>query len=151
MMMTGAKAFVDTNILLRAISPRLSLHQTCETLIYKMWADDVELWISRQVIREYLVQVTHSRTFETPLTSEAVLEQVQTIRTLFSVANETALVTTQLLDLIATYPVQGKQIHDGNIVATMLAYGIDTLLTLNASDFRRFEDRITLIIPEEAE
>ena len=40
----------------------------------------------------------------------------------------------------------GKQIHDANIVATMLAYGERRLLTLNARDFRRYTDRIELVI-----
>ena len=52
------------------------------------------------------------------------------------------VVTELLLDLCASAPVGGKQIHDANIVATMLAYGERRLLTLNASDFRRYEDRI---------
>jgi predicted nucleic acid-binding protein len=72
MVMMGDKAFVDTNILLRALIPQLPLHQDCEALIQQMWEDDVELWISRQVIREYLVQVTHPRTLTIPATTEQI-------------------------------------------------------------------------------
>ena len=32
----------------------------------------------------------------------------------------------------------GKQVHDANIVATMLAHGETRLLTFNQADFRRF-------------
>lgn len=45
------------------------------------------------------------------------------------------------------YSVSGRQVHDANIVAVMLANGIDTLLTLNTADFKRYEDRITLLTP----
>ena len=31
----------------------------------------------------------------------------------------------------------GRQIHDANIIATMLAYGELRLLTFNVADFRR--------------
>ncbi len=41
--------------------------------------------------------------------------------------------------LIYDIPVGGKKIHDANIVATCLAYGIPRLLTQNHSDFQRFE------------
>lgn len=34
------------------------------------------------------------------------------------------------------------------IVATMLAYEIDTLLTLNVADFKRFSNTIRLVTPE---
>ena len=42
-------------------------------------------------------------------------------------------------------PVAGKQIHDANIAATMLAHGERRLLTLNARDFWRYGERIELV------
>ena len=42
-------------------------------------------------------------------------------------------------------PVGGKQVHDANIVATMLAHGERRLLTLNTGDFRRYGGRIELV------
>ncbi len=41
---------------------------------------------------------------------------------------------------------RGKQIHDANIVATMLVYGERRLLTFNADDFRRYGDRLELVV-----
>ena len=145
--MTNGKAFVDTNILLRVMVTQMALHAQTETLVQRMWADQAELWISRQVIREYLVQITHPRTFAPPLNIDQVLHQLTTIESLFRIADDTHDVTAQLLALLQTYPTRGKQIHDANIVATMLANNIDTLLTLNDDDFRRFEDRITILTP----
>jgi predicted nucleic acid-binding protein len=48
------------------------------------------------------------------------------------------------VDLCRDVAAGGRQIHDANIVATMLAYGERRLLTLNAGDFRRYGDRIEL-------
>lgn len=143
------RAFVDTNILLRAFNPIMNHHAGSEALVQKMWEGDTVLWISRQVIREYLVQVTHPRSLKTPLTTEQALQQMQVITTLFRVADETAEVTKHLLSLLKSYPTSGKQVHDANVVATMLAYGIDTLLTLNVDDFKRFQDEIKIITLEE--
>ena len=39
----------------------------------------------------------------------------------------------------------GKQIHDANIAATMLAHDIPRILTNNVADFRRFEPAIGII------
>ncbi len=144
-MTTSAKAFVDTNVLLRAMVPQMALHSEFEALILQMWGDEVELWISRQVIREYLVQVTHPNTFIPPLTLAQVVEHVETLQALFRIADDTYEVMAQLLSLLKTHPTRGKQIHDANIVATMLTYGVDTLLTLNLDDMRRFENKITVI------
>jgi hypothetical protein len=60
------------------------------------------------------------------------------------VADDTVTVTAHLLDLMAEVPGSGKQVHDTNLVATMLAYGIPALLTQNVGDFQRFGDRITV-------
>jgi predicted nucleic acid-binding protein len=141
----GGKAFVDTNVLLRAIHSQLHQHTACEALVQKMWEENVDLWVSRQVIREYLVQVTHSRTFAIPLSPQQVTGQIDMIQTLFHVADETQAVTDQLLQLCRVYQTGGKQIHDANIVAVMVVYGIDRLITLNTADFKRYEDRISLV------
>ncbi len=144
-MTMGGKAFIDTNILLRAFHEPFAEHVRARALVDQMVDDDYELWISRQVIREYLVQVTSPRTFVDPLPIETVIEQLTSITTLYQVADENDLVTAKLLELLKAYPTRGKQVHDANIVATMLTYGIDTLLTLNIADLKRFEDKIRLL------
>ena len=123
----------------------MALHQEAEYLVQQMWNDGTELWISRQVLREYLVQATHPNTFTPPLAVSEVVAQVDGIQRLFHVDDETQTVTDQLLYLLQTYPTRGKQVHDANIIATMLAYQIDTSLTMNVSDFNRFAGLIRLI------
>lgn len=145
----AAKAFVDTSILLRAMIPGLSRHSEAESLIQHMWENNTDLWISRQVLREYLVQATHPNSFSPPLTIEQVIRQIEIIRTLFRVADETGLVTDHLLTLLQNHATRGKQVHDANLVATMLANEVDILLTLNVKDFKRFGDKIEIISLEE--
>ena len=50
-----------------------------------------------------------------------------------------------LTSLCREVPVGGKQVHDANIVATMLAHGERRLLTFNVKDFRRFGQRVELV------
>lgn len=54
-------------------------------------------------------------------------------------------VTARLLQTIEQNSVGGKQIHDANIVATMLVHEIPALLTHNTSDFKRFQEIITVM------
>lgn len=63
----------------------------------------------------------------------------------YVVADEDADVTRHWKQLIQTYEVKGKTIHDANIVATMLAFGVNKLLTQNVADFRRYEPQITIL------
>ncbi len=71
---------------------------------------------------------------------------MEQIETLFRVADDTHDITACLLVLPQIFPTRGKQIHDANIVATM-RYGIERLLTLNPTDFRRYEGYISLLTP----
>lgn len=143
--MTGAKVFLDTNILLRMILTQMNQHAEVDALVKRTIREGAELWISGQVIREFIVQATHPRTLAEPLTIEQVVREIEAMKPLFQIADETAAVRDKLLELLQQYPTQGKQVHDANIVATMLAYEIDTLLTLNVDDLKRFEDKIKII------
>ena len=71
---------------------------------------------------------------------------MSTLLSTYEILEDGPVVTDQLLDLCTSVSVGGKQIHDANIVATMLAYGERRLLMLNARDFHRYTDRIELVI-----
>jgi len=146
----GVKAFVDTNILLRALITEMNLHPEADALLKRMLREDAELWINGQVIREFIVQATHPRTLSVPLTIDEVINEINRLKAVFSIADETIVVREKLLELLKEYPTAGKQVHDANIVATMLVYGIDTLLTLNVDDMKRFRDKINLISVEKS-
>lgn len=142
---TSAKVFVDTNVLLRANIISAPFHEEALEILTRLWEEDTDLWISRQILREYIANVTRPQTFMKPMPLNRVIANVEYFQTLFHVADETALVTTQLLNLLQEFPTGGKKIHDANIVATMMVNGIDTLVTQNVDDYRRFIGKINLI------
>jgi predicted nucleic acid-binding protein len=53
----------------------------------------------------------------------------------------------QLMELSRRYSFGGRQLHDANVVATMLAYGERRLLTFNEADVRRFTVLIEVVTP----
>ncbi|KAB2902364.1 MAG: PIN domain-containing protein [Anaerolineae bacterium] len=147
--MMDGNVFIDTNILLRAVLAEMKQHSQVDALLKRAIREETELWISGQIIREFIVQATHPKTLSIPLTIAQAVQEIEAIKPLFRIADETALVRDKLLGLLTQYPTQGKQVHDANIVATMLAYDLDTLLTLNVDDFKRFEDQIEIISLEQ--
>jgi len=147
MMTMGDEIFVDTNIILRAFHSDFPEHQQIKIQFDRLITEQARIFISRQVIREYLVQVTHPRTFATPLSVKDAEQHLEQIIQICTVLDDTASVTFHLLTLLNNYAVSGKQIHDANIVATMLANDIVALLTLNTKDFTRYADKITLLSP----
>jgi predicted nucleic acid-binding protein len=135
--------FVDTNVLVYANVIETPFHEQALAAINAAYQANRTIWISRQVIREYLVTMTRPQAFEN-LPKTTVLEQIEQFTTRFDVADDIPVVTGKLLDLLANYRLGGKQVHDANIVATMQAYGIPALLTHNTKDFERFADVIRI-------
>jgi hypothetical protein len=39
---------------------------------------------------------------------------------------------------------KGKQVHDANVIATMLAHGVSTVVTMKVADFAGFERYVSL-------
>jgi hypothetical protein len=107
-------------------------------------AEGDELWISRQVVREYLVQTTKPTFLQNPLIGIDIQNKINDLETAYKIADETSAVMHQMAQLLVTYPTAGKQVHDTNIVATMLVVGCTTLVTFNYDDFKRFATLITI-------
>ncbi len=63
---------------------------------------------------------------------------------IYTVLEDGPAVTERLLQLVVRHPTRGKQIHDANLVATMLTHGVARLLTFNTGDFRRFDAEVAL-------
>lgn len=135
--------FVDTNVLVYANVIETPFHEQALAAINTAYQANRIIWISRQVIREYLVTMTRPQTFEN-LPRATVLEQIGQFTKHFEVADDTSAVTERLLQLLSDHKLGGKQVHDANIVATMQAYAIPALLTHNVKDFDRFGEIVRI-------
>ena len=139
------RRFVDTNVLIYANLRGSAHHAAAVEMLRQAQAAGSELWISSQIAREYLAAVTRPQPNGPPsLTMATAVAQVRLIMQRFQIIEDGPEIRAQLLVLLSAYPVAGKQVHDANIVATMLANGITRLLTFNSADFRRFAGLITI-------
>ena len=141
----GSSVFVDTNVLVYATVQEAPLHPVARSALERMSQAGSELWISRQVLREYLAVLSRPQSFTKPLPHPQLVSAVRQFSEQFHVADDSPSVTEHLLSLVSEFAVGGRQIHDANIVATMRAYHIDTLLTHNVDDFSRFRDLIVIL------
>ena len=137
--------FVDTNILVNARFDEAADHDRARAGLERASLDHELIRISRQIIREYLATVTRPQTWAVPLTLDQALYDVNRMLATYAILEDGPEVTGVLLALLREIPAGGRQIHDANIVATMLAHGERRLLTFNVADFRRYEDRIELV------
>ncbi|MCY4652256.1 MAG: PIN domain-containing protein [Dehalococcoidia bacterium] len=137
--------FIDTNVLIYSRIIEAPLHNVAGENLERVRLSNEPLRISRQIIREYVSVVTRPQTWLNPLTSEEALEEIDWLISRFEILEDGYDVTEWLITLLSEVSVGGRQIHDANIVATMLAHGEHRLLTFNTSDFRRFGAHIELV------
>jgi predicted nucleic acid-binding protein len=137
--------FIDTNVLVNANIATAPFHSAALQELRSFQNSGITLWISRQVIREYLATLSRPQTFSSPQPVSVLASQVSYFVTHFAIAEDGPAVTANLMALLASLPIGGRQVHDANIVATMQAQGITRLLTRNVSDFNRFAGLIQVI------
>jgi predicted nucleic acid-binding protein len=141
----GNAVFIDTNILVYASFPGTPFHDAARSRLSELESDGMLFWTSRQVLREYLASTTRpGAVIPTPALAE-LSQAIRQFEAEFEIADEDAAVTALLLDLLESRTIQGKQIHDANIVATMRRYRIPWLLTHNTADFTRYVPDIHLL------
>ena len=137
--------FIDTNVLVNSRMFEAPDHLAARTLLERASRYSEPLRISRQILREYLAAVTRPQTWTNAIPREYALADAERFARRFEVLEDGPLVTETLISLCGEITVRGRQIHDANIVATMLAHREHRLLTFNSTDFRRYGDRIELV------
>ena len=142
-MKEGNAEFFDTNVLIYAALEDSPFRNLAWRAMDAFAALSAPLWISRQVLREYIAAFTR---FSTPLVStEMITRQVRHYESRFRIAEDGPAITATLLSLLESVSFGGKQVHDANIVATALAYDIPCIVTHNIIDFSRFSSHIDII------
>jgi predicted nucleic acid-binding protein len=143
--MSADPEFIDTNILVYGVLTSSPLHAQAVQALEDRERAGVELWISRQILREYVSALTRGGPAKSVVPMPDVVADLLAFQSRYRIAEDGQSVTDQFLVLLGTVPVGGKQVHDANIVATMLAHGLKRLLTHNVADFRRFSAWIDVI------
>ncbi len=136
--------FVDTNILVYANTAAAPLHLEAQTALQSFRASAGDLWISRQILREYLATLSRPQSFSLPVPAIELIADIIRFQTQFRIAEDGPAVTSSLLALMSSIRIGGKQVHDANIVATMQVQGLRRLLTHNIGDFTRFGSLIQI-------
>ena len=139
-------SFVDTNVLVQSTTASAPFHAEARAALARLRAGG-PVAISRQILREYLAAVTRPQSWARALTLAEATADTDAFSRRFAMLEEGQPVWDELMRLTRGFAFGGKQVHDANIVATMLAHGETHLLTFNAADFRRFEGLIEVVVP----
>ena len=141
---------LDTNILLRTISPNDPMHIETIAAIDILNASREQVVIAPQNLIE-LWNVCTRPTEKNGLgfTPERTKAEVDRLKRLFIFIPDTPAIFPEWERLVTTYEVKGTKVHDTRLVAFMLVHRLSQILTFNVKDFRRFSPEITPVSPKE--
>ena len=98
-------------------------------------------------MREYLTATIRPQSWSRAFTLAEATADTNEFARRFYILEDGPAVWDELMTLSRRFTFGGKQVHDANIVATMLVHGETHLLTFNTADFRRFAPLIDVVVP----
>lgn len=134
---------VDTNVLLRI--PKLSdpNHLAVDNAIAKLATQGTTLYYTHQNIAEFWNTMTRPISRNGfGLTVQDADHEVALIESGMELLPDSAAVYREWRKIVVQYGVSGVQVHDARLAAAMYTHGISHILTLNESDFSRFDGLI---------
>lgn len=142
---------LDTRILLRMVDGSDSVHPVVQQAVDGLVGRREDLCITTQNFAEYWNVATRpiaNNGLELPPATVLHLYE-QTIEPICSFVVELDTFHAEYKRLLLTYNVVGKQVHDTRLVAMMLTWQIESILTLNERNFRRLEpEGIVIVSPQ---
>jgi predicted nucleic acid-binding protein len=136
--------FLDTSLIVAATVAAHPSHVAAAAFVGNAVSAGLELCISPQICREFLVVLTRQPVSDRVFGLEEALGALEVWTTDCRLLQESHAVLEELLSLVQRYQVRGKQVHDCNVVATMRANGVNHLATRNAADFKRYSELIEI-------
>lgn len=133
------RIFVDTNILLRISQQDDSRHRLIKASLDELNRQGIKLCFALQSIAEFWNVCTRPTDRNRyGLTTIETDQRVDAIERIMTFLPDNEHVYSIWRQLVITHNVRGVQVHDARLAASMKAYGVTRILTLNQSDFLRY-------------
>lgn len=143
----GTLHLLDTNLLVRLIDRSAVQHAVARRTIHRLRRAGHPIHTLPQNIAEFWNVITRPKNYnglgQSPVLAERMLNFIERNLT---VLPDDAQAYAFWRRLVLTYAVQGKQVHDARIVATMLAHGVMHLVTFNIADFARYSPEGLVVV-----
>ena len=142
---------VDTCILLRAFEKNSEHYKPIREALRKAIKEKISLVVTVQNLAEFWNSGTRPLDRNGQgLSTEKVKRRVEIIERFCTVVSEDNVSCGIWKRICETYGVQGVKVHDARLVSVMLRVGMKTILTLNESDFARYQpEGIEPVTPEQ--
>lgn len=142
MTMSVEPGVIDANVLAYALNRAAPQHAASQALLDATLDPSNTLYVTSQVLCEFYSIITNPKRFPKGCSAAQAMEIVSRFLSLpgVKVLPAPTAVVDGWLRLLQRHPVTGADIFDLQIVATMLANGVQRIYTFNVSDFQVFTE-----------
>ncbi len=149
MTMDSKEVFVDTNALIYQTFEDFDeeKHESASRALEYLSDNNYTIYISSQVLREFFAIATNGKFFEKPLNIPEAVAKMKEFEDNFTVLYDTDSSLSKLRALVLEYSIKKKDIHDANIVSTMITNGIKEIFSFNRKDFVNYKEIKLFEIP----
>jgi predicted nucleic acid-binding protein len=136
----GDACLLDSNILLRISTSDDPQNAAISHALHALVGQGVRLCYTSQTLAEFWNAAT--RPLDKNGFGLSVAETDRLARVIerdFEFLPDSREVHDRWRSLLVAHHIQGVQVHDARLAASMYVHGVEQLLTLNVRDFRRFE------------
>ena len=141
------RVLVDTNILLRSAQPIHPLCAQAAQAVSKLIRQKDAVFFCSQNIAEFWNVATRPADLNgLGLSHEEVLQEVSSIERLLTLVPDIPAIYPAWKEIVADNKVQGVKVYDASLVAIMTVYAVESVLTFNTADFKRYSN-ITALDP----
>jgi predicted nucleic acid-binding protein len=133
------RVLVDTNVLLRSAQPAHPLCSQATHAVAKLLRQRDTVFFCSQNIAEFWNVATRPVDVNgLGFSNEEAMQEIASIESLLTLVPDIPAIYPVWKRLVHSYRVQGVKVYDTRMAAVMSVYAIETLLTFNASDFKRY-------------
>jgi predicted nucleic acid-binding protein len=133
------RVLVDTNILLRSAQPNHPLCvQAAHAVSMLIRQKDAVFFCSQNIAEFWNVATRPADRNGLGLTHEEVLHEVGSIENLLTLLPDIPAIYFAWKEIVREHKVQGVKVYDARLVATMRVYAVESVLTFNTADFKRY-------------
>jgi predicted nucleic acid-binding protein len=141
------RVLVDTNILLRSAQPHHPLCSQATYAVAKLLRQKDSVFFCAQNIAEFWNVATRpAERNGLGFSPEEALREVTSIEDSLSLLPDVPAIYAAWKRIVYDYKVQGVKVYDARLVTVMNVYAVESILSFNSADFKRY-DLVTALHP----
>lgn len=141
------RVLIDTNILLRSAQPTHPLCTQATQAVSKLLRQKDAVFFCSQNIAEFWNVATRPAGLNgLGFSHEEALREVSSIEESLTLLPDVPAIYAVWKRIVHDYRVQGVKVYDARLVAIMGVYEVESVLTFNTADFKRY-DSISALHP----